>query len=135
MNNLNQSIGGPAVAYSGANLTMATKTKVTAAELPVLPATDWSRWDSLKPVLIVCVPSTGYFAAGALAGIASRTATAPIDRLKVYLIAQTKKPEFSLRVIRHGALSTVFATGFRTTASAFKDLWAAGGIRSLYAGE
>jgi solute carrier family 25 phosphate transporter 23/24/25/41 len=128
MSNLNQSVGG-------SNFTMATETKVTAAELPVLPATDWSKWENVKPVLIACVPSTGYFAAGAIAGIASRTATAPIDRLKVYLIAQTKKPENSLHGIRPGALSTVFATAYRTTAFAFKDMWAAGGVRSLYAGK
>lgn len=109
--------------------------KPTAAEIPVLPATEWSKWENLKPVLIACVPSTGYFAAGALAGIASRTATAPIDRLKVYLIAQTKKPDISFQAIKSGSLFNVFGAAFRTTSYAFKDLWAAGGLRSLYAGE
>jgi solute carrier family 25 (mitochondrial phosphate transporter), member 23/24/25/41 len=109
--------------------------KVTAAEPAVLPAEDWSTWENLKPVLIACVPSTGYFAAGALAGITSRTATAPIDRLKVYLIAQTKIPENSLQAIKSGTFSTAFRVAYRSTANAFKDLWAAGGLRSLYAGE
>ncbi len=64
--------------------------EVTAAEPDVLPASDWTKWENLHMVLIACIPSTGYFAAGAIAGIVSRTATAPLDRLKVYLIAQTK---------------------------------------------
>jgi solute carrier family 25 (mitochondrial phosphate transporter), member 23/24/25/41 len=109
--------------------------KVTAAEIAVLPATDWSRWENLRPVLIACVPSTGYFAAGAVAGIASRTATAPIDRLKVYLIAQTKKPDISLQAFKAGSIFNVFGAAFRTTSYALKDLWAAGGLRSLYAGK
>ncbi|ODV91535.1 hypothetical protein CANCADRAFT_72567 [Tortispora caseinolytica NRRL Y-17796] len=34
----------------------------------------------------------GYFIAGGMAGVVSRTATAPFDRIKVFLIAQTSTP-------------------------------------------
>jgi solute carrier family 25 phosphate transporter 23/24/25/41 len=102
---------------------------ITAAEPLLLPPVDWNDWDSVKPELIACVPSTGYFAAGGLAGLISRTSTAPLDRLKVYLIAhvEAKNPG---QLVRIGNLHT-FA---KSLISATKDLWAAGGMRSLYAG-
>jgi solute carrier family 25 phosphate transporter 23/24/25/41 len=106
--------------------------QVTAAEPAILPSTEWSDWASLKPVLIACFPSTGYFAAGALAGTISRTATAPIDRLKVYLIAQTKSP-FSGGA-KGPAIVRPLLSAWNTTSYAVRDLWAAGGLRSLYAG-
>ncbi|RMZ68878.1 calcium dependent mitochondrial carrier [Pyrenophora seminiperda CCB06] len=49
--------------------------------------------ESLGTMLIACVPNPGYFVAGGVAGIVSRTSTAPLDRLKVYLIAQTSVTE------------------------------------------
>jgi solute carrier family 25 phosphate transporter 23/24/25/41 len=106
--------------------------EVTAAEPDVLPAPDWTTWSNLRAVLISCVPSTGYFAAGAVAGIVSRTATAPLDRLKVYLIAQTGIRNHPLAK-RHGLLG-MMAVGLKNTGFAVKDLWQAGGLRSLYAG-
>jgi solute carrier family 25 phosphate transporter 23/24/25/41 len=101
---------------------------VTAAEPLLLPPIDWTQWESVKLELIACVPSTGYFAAGGLAGLISRTATAPLDRLKVYLIAHVEAQ--SARRARVGNLYT-FSTSL---INATKDLWAAGGMRSLYAG-
>ena len=106
--------------------------QVTAAEPAILPSTEWSDWESVKPVLIACFPSTGYFAAGALAGTISRTATAPLDRLKVYLIAQTKSP-FSGGA-KGPAIVRPLVSAWNTTSYAVRDLWAAGGLRSLYAG-
>jgi solute carrier family 25 phosphate transporter 23/24/25/41 len=106
---------------------------VTAAEPAILPSSDWSDWDSVKPMLTACLPSTGYFAAGGLAGIVSRTATAPIDRLKVYLIAQTKSPVSE--AVKGPAIVRPLVSAWKTVSYAVKDLWAAGGIRSLYAGK
>jgi solute carrier family 25 phosphate transporter 23/24/25/41 len=108
--------------------------QVTAAEPATLPPSDWSDWESVKPMLIACLPSTGYYAAGALAGIISRTATAPIDRLKVYLIAQTKSPFSGAQVVKGPAIVRPLVSAWNTTAYAVKDLWMAGGLRSLYAG-
>lgn len=102
---------------------------VTAPEPLLLPPVDWNDSESIKHELIACVPSTGYFAAGGLAGLISRTSTAPLDRLKVYLIAHVEAQ--STRELRGGNLRT-FTTSL---VNATKDLWAAGGMRSLYAGK
>jgi solute carrier family 25 phosphate transporter 23/24/25/41 len=116
-----------------ASLAMTQPAKMLAGEVADSQHSDWSNWEDFKPVLIAFVPSTGYFAAGAIAGIASRTATAPIDRLKVYLIAQVKKPEIAdINTATHFRL---IKQAYRTTALAFSELWKAGGLRSLYAGQ
>lgn len=107
---------------------------VTAAEPIQLPTPDWTNWNDLKLELIACVPSTGYFAAGGLAGVISRTATAPLDRLKVYLIASTKSSN-GLQAVRPFSILGMVRSSYRTFAFAIRDLWAAGGIQSLYAGE
>jgi solute carrier family 25 phosphate transporter 23/24/25/41 len=106
--------------------------QVTAAEPAILPSSDWSEWATVKPMLIACLPSTGYFAAGGLAGTISRSATAPLDRLKVYLIAQTKSP--IAQVVKGPGIFRPVVSAWNTTSYALKDLWAAGGLRSLYAG-
>jgi solute carrier family 25 phosphate transporter 23/24/25/41 len=116
-----------------ASLAMTQPAEMLAGEVADSQSPDWSNWEDFKPVLIAFVPSTGYFAAGAIAGIASRTATAPIDRLKVYLIAQTKKPEIAgIDTKSHFKL---LQQAYRTTALACSELWKAGGLRSLYAGQ
>jgi solute carrier family 25 phosphate transporter 23/24/25/41 len=107
---------------------------ITAAEPPVLPATDWSKWDNLQPVLIACVPTSGYFAAGGIAGIISRSTTAPLDRLKVYLIAQIKAPEKGLKAAARLSPLQAVNQSWLVLANASKELWAAGGMRSLFAG-
>lgn len=80
------------------------------------------------------IQGLGYFAAGGLAGVISRTATAPLDRLKVYLIAQTSKPQNALPSIKNMSAVAVTNTFTRTISDAVRELWAAGGMRSLYAG-
>jgi solute carrier family 25 phosphate transporter 23/24/25/41 len=80
------------------------------------------------------VPNLGYFAAGGLSGITSRTATAPLDRLKVYLIAQTGPATEAIQAAKGGAVVQATKHGASTLWNACKDLWAAGGIRSLFAG-
>jgi solute carrier family 25 phosphate transporter 23/24/25/41 len=81
------------------------------------------------------VPDVGYFIAGGVSGITSRTVTAPLDRLKVYLIAQTTNSNEAVQAAKSGAPIKAGRQGMRTLVNACKDLWAAGGIRSLFAGE
>lgn len=77
------------------------------------------------PSLITPLPHVGYFLAGGIAGAVSRTVTAPLDRLKVYLIAQTTPG---------GAKITAPVRGASALIQAIKELWRAGGVRSLFAG-
>jgi solute carrier family 25 phosphate transporter 23/24/25/41 len=81
------------------------------------------------------VPDVGYFIAGGVSGITSRTVTAPLDRLKVYLIAQTTNTSDAVQAAKSGAPVKAGKQGVRTLMNACKDLWAAGGIRSLFAGD
>jgi solute carrier family 25 phosphate transporter 23/24/25/41 len=104
------------------------------AVYPLGPAPLWT-WDYLKQALISCVPNPGYFVAGGLAGIVSRTSTAPLDRLKVYLIAQTGVAQEAVSAAKSGAIMQAAKSSWRPLANATKELWAAGGIRSLYAGK
>ena len=80
-------------------------------------------------------PSVGYFVAGGVAGITSRTATAPLDRLKVYLIAQTGSASEAVEAVKQAKPVAATKHGASTLWGACKDVWRAGGIRSLFAGE
>lgn len=76
----------------------------------------------------------GYFLAGAVAGAVSRTATAPLDRIKVYLIANVGPPKDSIEAAKQGnAVAAAKKLGQPLVAAA-KELWKAGGMRSLFAG-
>ena len=91
--------------------------------------------ESFGTMLIACVPNPGYFVAGGVAGIISRTSTAPLDRLKVYLIAQTSVAEEAVAAAKHGNIVKAALNAWRPLAAAMKELWQAGGMRSLYAGK
>lgn len=106
----------------------------SAPETLILEAQD-SLWGSFKSVLISCVPNPGYFVAGGVAGIVSRTSTAPLDRLKVYLIAQTDVAQEAVAASKSGNVLRALGNSWRPLAAATKELWKAGGMRSLYAGE
>jgi hypothetical protein len=99
-----------------------------------LPDTDWTEPPTSMPVLIAISPQIGYFLAGGAAGMISRTTTAPLDRLKVYLIAQTGTNSDTLRLAKSGAPLQALRGAMRSTSNAVGELWAAGGIRSLFAG-
>ncbi|KAL0940596.1 calcium dependent mitochondrial carrier [Colletotrichum truncatum] len=80
-------------------------------------------------------PDPGYFIAGAVAGGLSRTATAPLDRLKVYLLVNTRATtETAATALKQGRPIDALRNAFRPFGDGVKYLWKAGGIRSLFAG-
>lgn len=86
--------------------------------------------------LMSLLPEPGYFAAGALSGGISRTATAPIDRLKVYLLVDSKtKTKTVLTAAKAGyGLAALRQAGTPVTA-AITDLYKTGGFRTFFAGK
>lgn len=88
----------------------------------------------IRSVLTEFVPDPGYFLAGGISGVASRTTTAPLDRLKVYLIAQTGVAQEAVSAAKSGAPVEATKQASNTLRQACKELWAAGGIKSLFAG-
>ncbi|KAI1495274.1 calcium dependent mitochondrial carrier protein [Biscogniauxia mediterranea] len=94
-----------------------------------------TREKAKRSVLIRYLPDPGYFIAGAVAGGISRTATAPLDRLKVYLLVNTHSHvNVVLDAAKHGhPLSAVRSAG-RPLFSAITELYKSGGIRGFFAG-
>lgn len=84
------------------------------------------------------LPEPGYFLAGAVAGGVSRTATAPLDRLKVYLLVNTNTKTTAteaLSAATHGhPVEAVKAAGHPFRA-AVANLYKSGGLRTFFAGK
>ncbi|KAI1139788.1 mitochondrial carrier [Hypoxylon sp. FL0543] len=90
---------------------------------------------SKRSVLIKYVPDPGYFIAGAVAGGISRTATAPLDRLKVYLLVNTAaNANIVVDAAKHGQPLRALRHAGRPLVTAIADIYKAGGIPGFFAG-
>lgn len=80
------------------------------------------------------LPPPGYYISGAAAGVLSRTFTAPLDRIKVYLIADvspSNEPRLSLKETL--SLKSTRRIG-QPLIDACKIIWRSGGLGSFFAG-
>ncbi|KAK9330063.1 mitochondrial carrier domain-containing protein [Lipomyces starkeyi] len=82
----------------------------------------------------------GYFISGGIAGAVSRTSTAPFDRLKVYLIAQTghtvndlAKNAATAAIMADGKTGRVIRGG-SPLLDAIKTIWKHGGVTNFFVG-
>ncbi|KXX75009.1 Calcium-binding mitochondrial carrier SAL1 [Madurella mycetomatis] len=91
--------------------------------------------ERVKTRLTDLLPEPGYFLAGAVSGGVSRTATAPLDRLKVYLLVNTKNTSTAaLAAAKHGRPLAALRNAGGPIAEAIVSLWKAGGLRTFFAG-
>lgn len=81
-------------------------------------------------------PHPGYFLAGAIAGGVSRTATAPLDRLKVYLLVNTNnRGETAVAALKKGKPLIALRNAARPFSDAINSVYRSGGLRGFFAGE
>jgi solute carrier family 25 (mitochondrial phosphate transporter), member 23/24/25/41 len=87
----------------------------------------------------------GFFTAGGIAGAISRTATAPFDRLKTFLIASTggstkrvsdtvNAGKEALRAVEKGQIGKAIHKAGSPLVEAIKAIYRSGGIRSFFVG-
>ena len=84
--------------------------------------------------LTTFIPHPGYFLAGAIAGGVSRTATAPLDRLKVYLLVNTTNKPTEIAALKKAAPGGIIRNAVRPIGDAIRDLFRSGGIKGFFAG-
>ncbi|OQV03541.1 hypothetical protein CLAIMM_08574 [Cladophialophora immunda] len=75
-----------------------------------------------------------YYFCGGFASATSRTVTAPLDRLKVFLIGQTNSKHGTLDQLYRGQPIEASKEAWLSLQTAWSALWKAGGVRSLWAG-
>ncbi|EAQ86749.1 hypothetical protein CHGG_08002 [Chaetomium globosum CBS 148.51] len=81
------------------------------------------------------LPEPGYFLAGAVSGGVSRTATAPLDRLKVYLLVNTNtKANIAAAAAKQGRPLAALRSAGGPIIDAVVSLWKAGGMKTFFAG-
>ena len=87
----------------------------------------------------------GYFTSGGIAGAVSRTATAPFDRLKTFLIANTggsrqrlantvNAGKDAVKAAGKGEIGKALKTAGSPLIDAIKTIYRAGGVRSFFVG-
>lgn len=120
--------------------TAGTSTIPQGIKSPSLPTARGARAEpglreGKKFVLISYLPDPGYFIAGAVAGGISRTATAPLDRLKVYLLVNTSaSTNVAIEAAKKGQPAAALKNAGRPLVSAIAELYKSGGVRGFFAG-
>jgi len=106
--------------------------EITAAIIPDVSESS----ETVKSKLTDLLPEPGYFLAGAVSGGVSRTATAPLDRLKVYLLVNTTPAKnAALAAAKSGRPLAALRNAGAPIVDAVMTLWRAGGIRTFFAGK
>lgn len=85
--------------------------------------------------LTAFIPHPGYFLAGAIAGGVSRTATAPLDRLKVYLLVNTSNKPVDIGALKQARPGGIIKNAVRPIGDAVRDLFRSGGLKGFFAGK
>ncbi|KAK5189292.1 hypothetical protein LTR96_010922 [Exophiala xenobiotica] len=92
-----------------------------------------SGYDGDVSVMHDKVKHIGYYICGGLASTTSRTVTAPLDRLKVFLIAQTGSNHEALHKLYCGQPIKAGKEAWVSLKTSCNALWKAGGVQSLWA--
>ncbi|KAF5694652.1 mitochondrial carrier, partial [Fusarium mundagurra] len=88
-----------------------------------------------KLELTVIVPDPSYFIAGAFSGAASRTITAPLDRLQVHLLIDTRTQNTLLgNILKTGKFWRSLKRPCNPISEGIKDLYRIGGLRTFFVG-
>lgn len=92
--------------------------------------------EAVNSTLTDLLPDAGYFLAGAVSGGVSRTATAPLDRLKVYLLVNVKSNSTVVTdLAKQGHPIVAIRSSGGPIIEAVKTLWRTGGIKTFFAGK